>query len=88
VVVDKKTDSEGKEVETRTIQNLTFREYYDTSYKLGKAIIGKNLAYKEPNHDMKLMGIYCKNRYEWIISDLACMMMGVVTVPLYDTLGV
>ena len=35
----------------------------------------------------KFLGIYSKNREEWIISELAGISQGVTTVPLYDTLG-
>jgi long-chain acyl-CoA synthetase len=34
------------------------------------------------------MGIYSKNRYEWFITDWACALFGITSVPLYDTLGV
>jgi long-chain acyl-CoA synthetase len=37
---------------------------------------------------MRLMGIYAKNRYEWFIADWACLLFGIVSVPLYDTLGI
>jgi long-chain acyl-CoA synthetase len=37
---------------------------------------------------MKLIGIYSKNRYEWFVSDWACVLFGITSVPLYDTLGV
>jgi long-chain acyl-CoA synthetase len=37
---------------------------------------------------MKLVGIYSRNRYEWFVTDWACAMLGITTVPLYDTLGV
>lgn len=37
---------------------------------------------------MKLVGIYSKNRYEWFVSDWACALLGLTSVPLYDTLGV
>jgi long-chain acyl-CoA synthetase len=37
---------------------------------------------------MKLVGIYSKNRYEWFVTDWACALTGITTVPLYDTLGV
>lgn len=37
---------------------------------------------------MRLIGIYSKNRYEWFITDWACVLFGITTVPLYDTLGV
>lgn len=37
---------------------------------------------------MKLIGIHAKNRYEWFVSDWACVLFGLTTVPLYDTLGI
>lgn len=37
---------------------------------------------------MKLIGIYSRNRYEWFVTDWACVLFGMTTVPLYDTLGV
>jgi long-chain acyl-CoA synthetase len=36
---------------------------------------------------LKFLGIYSKNREEWIMSELAGISQGVTTVPLYDTLG-
>lgn len=35
-----------------------------------------------------MVGIYSKNRYEWFITDWACVLFGLTSVPLYDTLGV
>lgn len=56
--------------------------------QLGQTMVGKELPCTEPLHGMKLMGIYSKNRYEWFLADLACLHFGIVTVPLYDTLGI
>ncbi len=36
---------------------------------------------------LRLLGIYSKNREEWVITDFACWMMSITSVPLYDTLG-
>lgn len=33
------------------------------------------------------VGIYSKNRAEWVIFELGCYLQGLVPVPLYDTLG-
>eukprot|EP01125_Pyxidicula_operculata_P000454 TRINITY_DN10483_c0_g1_i1.p1 TRINITY_DN10483_c0_g1~~TRINITY_DN10483_c0_g1_i1.p1 ORF type:complete len:661 (-),score=182.25 TRINITY_DN10483_c0_g1_i1:265-2247(-) len=33
------------------------------------------------------LGIYCKNRSEWVLSYLACTSSNITIVPLYDTLG-
>lgn len=36
---------------------------------------------------MGFIGIYAKNRVEWLITDMACSLFGLTSVPLYDTLG-
>lgn len=36
---------------------------------------------------MKFVGIFSKNRPEWTIVDVGCVMYNIVTVPIYDTLG-
>jgi len=36
---------------------------------------------------LSLVGIYSKNREEWVITDIACWMMSITNVPIYDTLG-
>ena len=36
---------------------------------------------------MRFIGIFSKNREEWVITDFASMISGITTVPLYDTLG-
>lgn len=46
------------------------------------------LSFREQEYGMNLVGIYAKNRYEWFFADLACLLFGMVTVPLYDTLGI
>ena len=35
----------------------------------------------------RFLGLYSKNREEWVTTDIACMLNGVTSVPLYDTLG-
>lgn len=37
---------------------------------------------------LKIIGIWSKNRVEWLITDLACSAIDFVTVPLYDTMGI
>lgn len=36
---------------------------------------------------LKLVGVYSKNRAEWMLVDIASCLYGFTTVPLYDTLG-
>ena len=37
---------------------------------------------------LAVLGLYSVNREEWMITDIACALQGITTVPLYDTLGV
>ena len=37
---------------------------------------------------MGFVGIYAKNRIEWLLTDFACTLFGLTSVPLYDTLGI
>jgi len=80
--------SEGKEVEKRSITYFTYNELKKISFNLAKSLAKYNLTYTEPYHKMKLISIYSPNRYEWIVTDIACIMLGITSVPLYDTLGI
>jgi long-chain acyl-CoA synthetase len=66
---------------------MTYMECFEKAELLGKAILGMKLEYKEKIQGMKFIGIYAKNRTEWLITDLACILFGITSVPLYDTLG-
>lgn len=61
---------------------------YENAYNLGRFLFGKQLFHTEDQYGMRLIGIYSKNRYEWFITDWACVLFGMTSVPLYDTLGV
>ena len=41
----------------------------------------------EFNMSLKTVGLCSINREEWLITDLACNLLGITSVPLYDTLG-
>ncbi len=36
---------------------------------------------------MKIVGIFAKNSANWMLVDLACILSGLTSVTLYDTLG-
>mmetsp|Transcript_7843 Transcript_7843/g.7327 ORF Transcript_7843/g.7327 Transcript_7843/m.7327 type:complete len:128 (+) Transcript_7843:336-719(+) len=38
--------------------------------------------------DMKMVGIFSKNREEWCVTELACVRNSVTVVPFFDSLGV
>lgn len=84
----KEKNENGEEVEKRTVRTHTYNEVYDTAFNLGRFIYSRQLFFVEELHKMKLIGIYSKNRYEWFVTDWACILFGVTTVPLYETLGV
>lgn len=83
-------DSQGKDIgiERRTIENYTYQEIFQKAEQLGKAIIARKLDHLESVHSMRFLGIYSKNRLEWMITDIACILFGITSTPLYDTLGV
>jgi long-subunit acyl-CoA synthetase (AMP-forming) len=58
------------------------------SEKVGSFLLNNKMEFHESLHNMKLVGIFSKNRYEWIVADLACVLYGMTIVPLYDTLGI
>ncbi|KMZ84644.1 long-chain-fatty-acid-CoA ligase [Plasmodium vivax Brazil I] len=37
---------------------------------------------------LKILGIWSKNRVEWLTTDYACSAIDYVTVPIYDTMGI
>jgi long-chain acyl-CoA synthetase len=39
------------------------------------------------NKSLKVIGICSVNREEWLVTDLACNLLKVTSVPLYETLG-
>lgn len=51
----------------------------------------KHLANKASDPDLKvdlnLIGITSKNRQEWMVTDLACNLLGFTSVALYETIG-
>ncbi|KAL5018657.1 hypothetical protein ScPMuIL_004379 [Solemya velum] len=62
---------------------LSYQEVYDTAQAVGSGLIHEGLRAKNDT----FVGIYSKNRPEYTICDLACVMFSMVPVPLYDTLG-
>ncbi|GAW83763.1 long-chain-fatty-acid--CoA ligase [Plasmodium gonderi] len=38
--------------------------------------------------NLKIIGIWSKNRIEWLTTDYACSAIDFVTVPIYDTMGI
>ncbi|KAI8912730.1 hypothetical protein EDD86DRAFT_224169 [Gorgonomyces haynaldii] len=60
----------------------TYSEVLKRVSNLGAGLVAK--GYKPDTN----IGLFSINRPEWVIAEHACYMYGLVTVPLYDTLGV
>jgi long-chain acyl-CoA synthetase len=68
----------------------TYGEVLELSTKIGSGIINLDLAPVTDtvnNSNLRLVGVYAKNREEWVELDLACTLYGFTLVPIYDTLG-
>ena len=87
IVVENQIKNNNKTSESRTVKEHSYRTIYSQAYNLGKAIMANKLFFVEPERSMKIVGIFSKNRLEWFITDWACSLFGITTVPLYDTLG-
>ncbi|KAL5105545.1 Long-chain-fatty-acid--CoA ligase 5 [Taenia crassiceps] len=62
----------------------TFSEVYACVKKFGSGLRTLESLSLEP---FKCVGVYGKNRPEWLISQYACFSYKLTTVPLFDTLG-
>lgn len=40
-----------------------------------------------PEGEFRFLSLYAKNREEWVITDLGCILSAISVVTLYDTLG-
>lgn len=79
----------GHQVEKRSLTNiLTYKEGHDTAVRLASAFIKNKLIYEEKDANLNMIGIYSRNRQEFYLADLACILYGITSVPLYDTLGI
>jgi len=67
----------------------SYEEVYRIAQHLAKGMalqkIGNTLQYE--GNELRIIGIYSKTREEWCITDIACWMNSITSVPLYDTLG-
>ena len=59
--------------------SLTYREFGEKITNLACAMIQSGVKKGDS------VGIYSANRYEWAVSDFACILVGAVSVPIYAT---
>lgn len=67
-----------------------YKTVYERSHNLAKSIYKRDLCPTdtfEGDGDFNFIAIYAKNREEWAQTDFACVMSGITSVALYDTLG-
>ena len=71
---------------------MSFWESSNIANKVSAAIkqneLTQNISFdNEPVKNIKCVGIFSRNRVEWVLTDIACMRNSIVTVPFYETLG-
>jgi len=59
--------------------SLTYKEFGEKITNLACAMIQSGVKKGDS------VGIYSANRYEWAVSDLACILVGAISVPIYAT---
>ena len=82
----------------KKINNKDFSDYYWRTYSevftltkyFGSGVMNLGLCPEietKENGKFRFLGIYSKNREEWVISDLACHLNSITVVTIYDSLG-
>lgn len=57
-------------------------------YGINELNLCPEIDFEDPKETYKFLGIYSKNREEWIVADLGCQKNSITIVTIYDTLGV
>lgn len=83
----KTSNNGGNVTEERELRKFTFEQVYDMSTRVGSFLKNNKMEYTD-KAGMKLVGIFSKNRYQWVVADIACTLFGFAVIPLYDTLGI
>eukprot|EP00345_Euplotes_harpa_P010687 CAMPEP_0168355008 /NCGR_PEP_ID=MMETSP0213-20121227/24265_1 /TAXON_ID=151035 /ORGANISM="Euplotes harpa, Strain FSP1.4" /LENGTH=593 /DNA_ID=CAMNT_0008367077 /DNA_START=129 /DNA_END=1907 /DNA_ORIENTATION=+ len=87
-------DEETKETKTRTVfgkyMYMTYAQAEEFSTGVANFVINKDLCPKKEmdGRNIRVLGLFSKNREEWALTDIACVLANIVSVPIYDTLGV
>jgi long-chain acyl-CoA synthetase len=84
-----KVTKDGKQVdEAGKFVWLTYSQIAALQDQIGAAIVKLGLAPKDTKGGLNgMVGLYSKNRYEWVVAEHGAFSQNLVTVPLYDTLG-
>jgi long-subunit acyl-CoA synthetase (AMP-forming) len=76
---------QGKEVAHKSIKYITYKDLQKVVGQVASAATELGIAPEVedvPGLKMKFLGVYSKNRAEWMYVDLACIMYGFVLVPM------
>lgn len=88
-----KTNPKTKKEETvNTYGEYTWKTYNEVNTMVqafAKAVTSKELyaSVEEDDDTHRMIGIYAKNSFEWMLTDLGCAISNITSVTLYDTLG-
>ena len=67
---------------------ISYDDAIERGAQVGSGLINMDLVTPpEEEHAYKFIGIFSRNRMEWTLTDIGCVMYGLVTIPIYDTLG-
>ncbi|XP_026190205.1 long chain acyl-CoA synthetase 6, peroxisomal [Cyclospora cayetanensis] len=89
-------NEKGEQIELSNFKYFTFADTLRVVEALGRALdqeVGVSLSEYEAEGDspppspMRILGIWSRSRMDWRLVDFAASYRGIVTVPLYDTLG-
>jgi long-chain acyl-CoA synthetase len=91
---DKEMCGYRKRLENNTYEKkftwITYNQAKEMCESFAKGVKLLNLldiSHSDKDGDFKFMGIYSRNRYQWIIAYLGSHCNSVTPVPIYDTLG-
>jgi len=67
----------------------TYAQVQEIATQLGSGFVNLGLTTTTSDQDFNIdfLIIWAKNREEWLMSDIACVLYGLSLVPVYDTLG-
>ena len=63
-----------------TWKEITYKQAYDTSARIASALVSNGIKKGDA------VAIFSKNCYHWVLTDIAIMMTGAVSVPFYPTI--
>lgn len=84
---------ERKKVDGVLANNYTWytnKECFDRAEKIGSGLLNGDFletTSEYRNIPMKFVGIYSKNTFNFLLTEIACTIYGITIVPIYDTLG-